>query len=150
MARGWSGKLLTPSQISRIDAALEKGIFDILAGDHVTYVSPTGKQYPKLLCVLYNLKLQRIHGVIVDDSGLRDQVVMEMLFSKKRLAAAGVAIDLAGYWIIDGKRYDFAKGEEVRTKINAVGGLHNLLVVRVRESSEINQTEKGSVWGFDL
>jgi hypothetical protein len=141
---------LTPSQISKIEEAFEKGLFDILAGDYVTYVSPTGTQYPNLLCLLYNLKLQRIHGVIVDDSGVRDQVVMEMLFSKKRLAAAGVTIDIAGHWIIDEKRYDFAKGEEVRTKVNAVGGLHNLLIVRVRESSEVNQTEAGSDWGFNL
>jgi hypothetical protein len=141
---------LTPDQLSRINAAFEKGLFDTLAGDYVTYVSPSGVQYPNLLCIMYNLKLQRIQGLIVDEAGVRDQVTIEILFSKARLDKAGVTIDPAGYWIIDGKQYDFAKGEEIKTKLNPVGGLHNLLSVRVRESAELIHTEPEASWGFNL
>jgi hypothetical protein len=141
---------MTPSQIKRIDAAFEKGIFDTLAGDYITYVSPTGEKHEKLLCLVYNLKLENKPGVIISEAGVRDQVELEVLFSKKRLAAAGVTVDPAGYWIIDGKRYDFAKNEEIQEKLNPVGGLHNLLAVRLRKSAELNQTTNGTDWGFDL
>ena len=137
-------------QLDRIDAAFERGIFDTLAGDHVTYVAPSGKEYPNLLCVLNNLKLENRPGLIVDEAGLRQQAVIELLFSKKRLTAAGVNLNVAGHWIIDDKRFDFAENEEILDKLNAVGGLHNLVSVRVRESAEINQTTPGAAWGYDL
>lgn len=137
-------------QLERIDAAFERGIFDVLAGDYVTYVAPSGKEYPDLLCVLNNLTLENKSGLIVDEAGLRQQAIIEMLFSKKRLAEKGVSLSVAGHWIIDNKRFDFAEKEEILDKLNAVGGLHNLVSVRVRESAEINQTAPGAAWGYDL
>ena len=138
---------MTPSQIARIDAAYEK-MFDVLANDNVTYVSPTGVQ-TDLICILYNLKLENKPGLIVDSGGIRDQVELEMLHSKKRVAAKGVTVDVTGHWIIDGLRYDFADREELQKYLNPVGGLQNLLAVRVRESAEINQAAPAAQWGFD-
>jgi ornithine carbamoyltransferase len=127
-------------QLARIDAAFEKGIFDTLAGDYVNFVDADGVVSEDLLCVLYNLKMENKPGLNVDESGLQDKVMIEMLFSKNRLETAKVVLDVAGHWLIDGKRFDFAKGEEIQDKLNAVGGLHNLIACRVTESTELNQT----------
>jgi hypothetical protein len=147
---------MTPAQISRINAAFETGLFDILAGDYVTYVSPTGVQYSNLLCLVYDVTVEtHRHGLKVDVAGIRDQGILEILFSKARLAAAGVTVDTAGHWLIGGVRYDFAVKEEVLSHTNPVGGMHNLLTVRVRQSAELNQThdkatDGTTTWGFDL
>lgn len=138
-------------QKKRIKAAFEKGLFGVLAGDYVTYVAPDGKQYKDLLCICHNLVAEgRREGIIVDHTGIREQGILEMVFSKDRLATAGVTVDLDGYWIIDGERHDFAKDEEIQDRVNSVGGLHNLLIVRVRRAAELNQSAPTSEWGFDL
>ena len=146
---------MRPDQLSRIDAAFDKGIWGTLAGDHVTFVDGSGKQHPNILCMVYNLKIEHKPGLIVDEAGLREQETIEIMFSKKILVAAGLfPLDVAGYWIIDGIRFDFAEAMEVLDKQNPVGGLHNLVVVRVRQAAELNQTvagvTPGPAWGYDL
>jgi hypothetical protein len=149
----WSGvcKFLRADQKKRIKAALEKGLFGILAGDYVTYVDADGKEYKDLLCICHNLVAEgRRQGIIVDHSGIREQGILEILFSKDRLASARVNIEPDGYFIIDGERYDFAKGEEIQDRVNSVGGIHNLLIVRVRRAAELIHSAKTSDWDFDL
>jgi len=138
-------------QLTRIDAAFDKGIWGTLAGDYATFVSSTGVRYQNILCLNYNLKIESKPGLIVDEAGLRDQEIVELMFSKKILNSLKILpLDVAGYWLIDGVRYDFAKKMEVLDKQNPVGGLHNFVVVRVRQSAELNQTEPGSQWGYNL
>lgn len=141
---------MTPYQLSRITAAFEKGIFDTLAGDSIIYIDPSGNQYPISNCLVYNLKFEHKAGLIVDPGGLREQEILEVMFSKPRLEAAGITLDVGGYWIYNNKRYDFAEKMWIEQNLNAVGGLHNLVTVRIRESAEINQTSPDGEFGFNI
>lgn len=138
---------MTPEQLTRISAAYDT-LFATMAGDNVTYISPTGIS-TDLICILYNLKFEHKPGLIIDLGGLREQDELEMLFSTNILNAANVTLDVAGYWMIDGVRYDFAEKEPIKEKLNPVGGLQNLVSCRVRLSAEINQTETGAVWSLN-
>lgn len=146
---------MTPQQLARIDGAFEK-MFNILAGDVWTYVSPSGEE-TDLTCIAYNLKLENKPGLLVDNVGMREQAVIELLFKKSWLDAANVTISVEGHWLYNDKRYDFAKNEEIMDMLNPVDGLQNLLSCRVRECAEINQTvplelkdDEDTGWSFDL
>jgi hypothetical protein len=144
---------VTPYQLERIDGAFEK-MFSLLAGDTWTFVDKEGIE-TDIVCIANNLKLENKPGLIIDKYGMLEQSVIELLFKKSWLDTAGITVSVEGHWIKNGKRYDFAKNEEVMEFINPVGGLHNILSVRVRESSERNQTvpkdpeELGSGWDFE-
>lgn len=137
---------LSAAQKARIEAAFAK-VFDVLAGDVVTYVTPTGTQ-KTLLTIQYDL--EREEGLLIDYQGLRDRGVRELIFLKSYVVAQGVTLDPAGYFLIGGKRWDFAPDETIQDTVVPIQALHSLIIIRVRQAIEKESTQSGTQWGYDL
>lgn len=133
-------------QIDRIEAAFQKG-YDVLAGDYVQYVAPDDTTYD-LLTIMEDV--ERNEGLQIDEVGLRSGGIRELLFLRDYLDAQSVVFEPDGHFVILGERWDFVEKLPIQDHINSVGGIHNLVLVWVRRAVELNQSQSGSSWGYDI
>lgn len=151
---------MTPYQLQKITSGLEKGFYT-MAGDYITYVAPDGTQTPNLLCMISDVYNRE--GIEFIEAGIQNEGAREVSFLKSALATLGVRILPAGYFIdqpdgeiavisgepVTGERWDFEGKDNIQDKTNPIGGLHNMLVVRIRRSEELNQSRTGTDFAYN-
>jgi hypothetical protein len=137
---------LRQDQINRAAAGLERGWY-LIAGDVIQYVSPAGNT-TGLVCIMYDDERESQPGLAVDVAGIRPKSERELVFHKAYLAARNVVLDPAGYFVIDGKRWDFTKNEQIKEAQVPIGGIQSLIVVRVRCAVELNQSAEDAEFGW--
>jgi hypothetical protein len=137
---------MRPSQITRIERALERG-FNVIAGDFVVYHAPDGTE-TGLLTIMYDDEREKLPGLIIDQAGERAQSERELVFLEPYLVDRDVELDPAGYFLIMGKRWDFAKNEQIKECQVPIAGIHNIIVVRVRYAVELESTSACGAFSF--
>lgn len=131
-------------QKARVAAAIEKGYY-VIAGDAVTWVPKSGSQ-KTLLTIQYDLGFGE--GLGVDNAGILNRGVRELIFLTSYLTAQGVTISPDGYFMINNVRWDFDENEPIQDAVVPIAGIHNLLVCRVRRAVEVAQTSSGTTWSW--
>jgi hypothetical protein len=138
---------LRQDQIDRATAALERGWY-LVSGDVIQYVSPDGVT-TGLICTMYDDERESQPGLVVDKAGVRSQCERELVFLKTYLAARNVTLNPGGgYFVIDGKRWDFTKNEQIKEAQVPIAGIQSIIVVRVRRAVELNQSAADAEFAF--
>jgi hypothetical protein len=135
---------LRQDQIDRIEAGLNKA-HAIIEGDPVTWVNADNVE-TELVCIMSDR--WNDDGLVVDGAGLRNVGIRELSFRKELLTEKAVVIDASGHFLINGERWDLAKGDPILEAIVPIAGIQNQLEVRVRRSVELDSTTVVGDWSW--
>jgi hypothetical protein len=140
-------------QLNKIRAAIERG-YKFLAGDPVQLHHATGTggactvwSIHDLVAIYYDIDMERVGGLAVDEAGLRDITVRELLVLKSDIP--GIEIGPADWFEIEGEHWDLFKKYPIQSKVAPLGGLQNIFSVWVRRNTELTHTDADARWGFD-
>lgn len=128
-----------------IEAAFSE-VWDLIAGDLVTHVTKDAVE-TQLLTIMDDAFVGE--GMVFDPAGIRDINSRDLCFLKSYLAANGVTVEPTDYYKISGERWDYVENVPIKDALNPLGGIQNIIVVRVRRAVELEQSTAGSTWGFD-
>jgi hypothetical protein len=93
----------------------------------VAYDYPTGNKFAE--------------GLQIDNSGATLQEARELTFLSSYLDAQLIDIHEIDYWLINGQRWDFLKDAPIQTALVPIAGIHNIVVVSIRNAAELIQSE---------
>ena len=128
-----------------IASAFEE-VWDLIAGDLVTHVTE-GSVETQLLTIMDDALVGE--GLLVDSAGISDRHSRDLCFLKTYLSANGVSIVATDHFLIDGERWDFVEEVPIKNAANPIGGIQDVVIVRVRRAVELEHSDAGSEWGFD-
>ena len=130
-------------QILRIRSGFRRG-YEIIAGDLVTYIDPEGNEHP-LTSVSEDIPYE---SALPLHENVKAQQVREFIFLKDILDENGVTLDPNGHFVIEGIRWDFQLGGTVNDHLFAPGGIHNIVVVRLRQSVAVEEATSDPEWAY--
>ena len=104
-------------------------VWDLIAGDIVVQVKADASQ--KTLLTIMDDTLQG-EGVAIDPDGLRERGLRDLCFHTGYLADQGTSIEVTDYFLIGGERWDFVEFIPIKRAINALGGIQDQVLVRLR------------------
>lgn len=113
-----------------------------MANEWVTYVDPDGNETTLLTMsedVPYE-SVQPLHETV------KAQPVREFTFMEELLAESGVTLDVNGHFVIDGFRWDFLLGATINDHLFAPGGIHNIIIFRLRQSVPVEPETSDPEW----
>ena len=128
---------------SQIKALLES-TFDLVAGVIVTYVSESGVVYATLPAIWYDEATRfRRDKLNVSDEGMLDENTKRLVLKQSTLLGRGITLNVAGYFIINGIRWDFAANEPAfQDSLTPFAGVVDMFVLMyLRRAIEVTRTE---------
>jgi len=120
-------------------------VWELIAGDLVTHVTTGGTQTP-LLTIMDDAMVGE--GMLFDPAGIRDQNSRDLCFLKTYLTANSVSIEPTDHYLINGERWDYVENVPLKDATNPLGGIQDVVIVRVRRAAELNHSDAGTNWGF--
>lgn len=121
-------------------------VWGLIAGDSVTHVTSSDEE-TQLLTIMDDTLVGE--GMLFDPAGIRDQDSRDLCFLKSYLSSCGVAIEPTDHFQINGERWDYVENAPIKDALNPLGGIQDIIVVRVRRAVELEHSDAGSDWGFD-
>ena len=129
--------MLDDHQIQQIREGFERG-YSLIAGDTITHVNgATGKQ-TTLLAIAYDQGSKE--GLSIDNGGLLNKEVREVIFLSTYLEANGVTLAETDWFLVAGERWDFLEDAPIQRAVVPIAGIHSLIIVTLRRAVEPIQT----------
>lgn len=121
-------------------------VWELIAGDLVTHVTKIGTE-TQLLTIMDDALVGE--GLLFDAAGIRDHNTRDLCFLKSYLTANSVTILPTDHFKINGERWDFSEDMPIKDALNPLGGVQDIIIVRVRRATELDHSDTVSNWGFD-
>lgn len=113
-----------------------------MAGDKIIFVAPNGVQ-TEITGIEWDSTLADAEGLEIDQAGMRNSVERNWFFMQAWLK--GITLDVAGYFLKDGVRWDFVKDVPIYAKIVPIAGAQSAVQIRVTPAVEINSSVSGRI-----
>ena len=129
--------MLDEYQIQQIREGFERG-YRLIAGDTVVHVNGSNGKQTTVLAIAYDQGTKE--GLSIDDGGMLNKGVRDVLFLTSYLAANGITLVETDWFLIDGERWDFLEDAPIQRAVVPIAGIHNLILVSLRRAIELKQT----------
>lgn len=117
-------------------------MFADTAGDTVTHVTASGTT-TDIPAWIWDAE-GSLPGVEIDSAGPHNEGHSLVMFHREILAESGVVLVPTDHYLLDGERWDLAKGKAIREKLVPIGGIHALALVVLRPAVERNTGSDGT------